>query len=444
MKILLILLTLFPCYLYSQITIDTTSFLYLTTDTGLFNVSGLPAQAGDEIDEWRDVTSGTNYVFRSPNAARRPTLVEINGDRWVDFTPGDYLINDNTSVNIISDTLNGLTEFSFYILFQSDVMGVDNGLFHSDNIDGSDDEITLRYNAVGACNGNTNNMKVGIVNNGCNNQIETSSNVQTTSPTIVGLTWNSGQPMYFYINGVLDDSSNVISGATNVVDQFYIGKGSKDNGGNRGWDGKIKTIIFYNTFQDSSQQSNQVNNIDTSTNTNIVSPPLYVKWGDFSVRRYNGYNELYWETYTEINNHGFEIQSGTDLNSIKSIDFIPGKGNSINKNSYKYRDYNIKSGATYYRLKQFDNNGNVDYSNTIQIQRESEMSIYPNIIKSNEYVYLSNQLNNSTIYIINNKGIIIYEGIIYYNRFKSPDIPGVYQIIIESNLGILTEKIIVN
>ncbi|MCK9410022.1 MAG: T9SS type A sorting domain-containing protein [Bacteroidetes bacterium] len=77
--------------------------------------------------------------------------------------------------------------------------------------------------------------------------------------------------------------------------------------------------------------------------------------------------ELAWQTATEVNNHGFEIerrQSGaTDWNKIG---FKQGQGTSNTKIDYLFVDNSAMAGKYSYRLKQIDRNGKFEYSKTVE------------------------------------------------------------------------------
>ncbi len=75
---------------------------------------------------------------------------------------------------------------------------------------------------------------------------------------------------------------------------------------------------------------------------------------------------LHWETATELNNSGFEVERSMDGKTFSSIAFVKGKGTSSEKTFYSFTDNNITTGSYYYRLKQIDFDGSAKYSNIIQ------------------------------------------------------------------------------
>ncbi len=82
---------------------------------------------------------------------------------------------------------------------------------------------------------------------------------------------------------------------------------------------------------------------------------------------------LNWETATEVNNYGFEIErQNLELISQKSewkiIGFVEGHGNSNSPKYYLYEDnMSILSGKYFYRLKQIDIDGNFEYSDVVEV-----------------------------------------------------------------------------
>ncbi len=84
---------------------------------------------------------------------------------------------------------------------------------------------------------------------------------------------------------------------------------------------------------------------------------------------------LNWNTATEINNYGFEIERAkTSTSSLlvwEKIGFVNGSGNSNSPKSYTFIDDNVSSEKYSYRLKQIDNDGQFEYSSPVQIDLAS-------------------------------------------------------------------------
>ena len=98
---------------------------------------------------------------------------------------------------------------------------------------------------------------------------------------------------------------------------------------------------------------------------------------------------LTWQTATEVNNYGFNIERKAltdglnNLNNWVTIGFANGSGNSNSPRNYFFMDKNIPSGKYSYRLKQIDNNGSSKYLKEIEVEQNRPLTFllnqnYPN------------------------------------------------------------------
>jgi hypothetical protein len=76
--------------------------------------------------------------------------------------------------------------------------------------------------------------------------------------------------------------------------------------------------------------------------------------------------KLTWQTATETNNKGFDVEklSGT---TWEKAGFISGKGTSSETNNYSFTDRVSGNGKASYRLKQTDYSGKVSYSKVVEV-----------------------------------------------------------------------------
>ncbi|MHB8578557.1 MAG: RCC1 domain-containing protein [Ignavibacteriaceae bacterium] len=94
------------------------------------------------------------------------------------------------------------------------------------------------------------------------------------------------------------------------------------------------------------------------------------------IAKYSGDKvELQWDTATEENNYGFEVErqkdNGQSMEGIwEKIGFVSGSGNSNSPKSYTFVDDNSLNGKVRYRLKQLDNDGNFEYSAVIEVNAD--------------------------------------------------------------------------
>lgn len=94
--------------------------------------------------------------------------------------------------------------------------------------------------------------------------------------------------------------------------------------------------------------------------------PLPVELTSFEANVTNNDVTLTWETATELNNFGFEVERKKENEDWKKIGFIEGNGNSNSIKNYFYIDKNLVYGKYLYRLKQVDNDGKFEYSNQVE------------------------------------------------------------------------------
>jgi len=91
---------------------------------------------------------------------------------------------------------------------------------------------------------------------------------------------------------------------------------------------------------------------------------LPVELHSFGAIRNNDKVILNWQTDTEINNLGFEVQKLNE-DTWNKIGFVNGKGNSNVKNEYSFIDTNKSIEKTAYRLKQLDTDGQFSFSEIV-------------------------------------------------------------------------------
>ena len=121
--------------------------------------------------------------------------------------------------------------------------------------------------------------------------------------------------------------------------------------------------------------------------SNSSSTPLPIELMDFSATRMNNKTVgLDWITASETNNDYYSVErseNGFDWELLKIID---GTGNSSSPLKYNFIDKEPYTGISYYRLKQTDFNGQVEYSEIKNVNPQrfdnSKINIYPNPINN--------------------------------------------------------------
>ncbi|HFA51380.1 MAG TPA: VCBS repeat-containing protein, partial [Bacteroidetes bacterium] len=94
---------------------------------------------------------------------------------------------------------------------------------------------------------------------------------------------------------------------------------------------------------------------------------LPVELAGFNATKKQGEAMLYWQTASEKNNEGFEIQYSINGKNWRRIGFVNGSGDYFGTKDYEYIHQNPQPGINYYRLKQLDFNGHFEYSKTVSL-----------------------------------------------------------------------------
>lgn len=132
--------------------------------------------------------------------------------------------------------------------------------------------------------------------------------------------------------------------------------------------------------------------------------PLPVELTSFTANLNGNGVLLQWETETEVNNYGFEVErnvsySDQNDNIWEKISFLPGHGNSNSPKYYEFMDeindfdFNSNVISISYRLKQIDLDGKFEYSKSnVEISADLLSSI-KNSTLSKEYKLNQNYPN---------------------------------------------------
>jgi hypothetical protein len=96
-----------------------------------------------------------------------------------------------------------------------------------------------------------------------------------------------------------------------------------------------------------------------------------VQLASFTASRVNTNQiRLNWTTVSEVNNYGFEVEKSLgNTNNFTGISgsFIPGNGTTLEPHSYSFTDAIMSNGNWFYRLKQIDLDGTINYSDPVEI-----------------------------------------------------------------------------
>jgi hypothetical protein len=137
-------------------------------------------------------------------------------------------------------------------------------------------------------------------------------------------------------------------------------------------------------LRQTASQSNNPDNlmgwgiINTLDAVNLISVPVELTM--FSGSYINGIIQLEWQTATETNNSGFEVEKKYEDASFEKIGFVFGSGSTTVETHYSFTDENPLVGRNFYRLKQIDFSGEFKYSNEIMVEvhRLTDFQLFQN------------------------------------------------------------------
>lgn len=145
----------------------------------------------------------------------------------------------------------------------------------------------------------------------------------------------------------------------------------------------------------------------TGSSTIITESSLPVELTEFRADKQEESVLLSWETASEINNKGFQIEHSNNGEDFKNIGWMEGAGNSSEVQRYQFMDESPSPGRNYYRLFQIDFDGTSSYSDikTVFFESYFDFDIYPNPAKGFVYVDLfTEETQNVTINIFDFNG----------------------------------------
>ncbi|WP_367390237.1 T9SS type A sorting domain-containing protein [Lewinella sp. LCG006] len=148
-------------------------------------------------------------------------------------------------------------------------------------------------------------------------------------------------------------------------------------------------LMFSNAFPDVSSATISASVIDvTLTLTNICAAAILpIELTRFTATPKEKSVMLAWETASEINNDYMAVERSSDARSFTEIGKIAGAGNSNSILRYQLEDTAPHNGINYYRLRQVDYDGTINYSNIVSATFNGKtglpsLNLYPNVVKS--------------------------------------------------------------
>ncbi len=255
--------------------------------------------------------------------------------------------------------------------------------------------------------GSTNNIDFGTTGLS-NGDLQGTTNVNDGNWHHISAVFD-GSTKYLYVDGELDASAAVTGSISTNNALVYLGENSENTG--RYYGGLMDEVRIWNIARTQTEIQDNMNTELTGSENGLVA---YYKFDNTSgnyfydhtgngnlgilhnmsssnwVEDSNGalpveltsftanVNEnkvvLNWETATEVNNYGFDIErsqkseAGSQNENWEKVGFVIGSGNSNSPKEYSFTDSELPNAEkVYYRLKQIDNDGTFVYSKEVTV-----------------------------------------------------------------------------
>lgn len=153
---------------------------------------------------------------------------------------------------------------------------------------------------------------------------------------------------------------------------------SSRNENNEGWDVPINILnpVYTKTFNSPGEYKYSCKFHKKHKGNIVVLDPVPVELTLFRAELKNKDILIIWQTATETNNLGFEIDRMSDDENWRMIGFLSGNGTTSLVHDYQFEDKDVIDNIKYYyRLKQIDFDGSFNYSNVLNIERKSSASV---------------------------------------------------------------------
>jgi hypothetical protein len=165
---------------------------------------------------------------------------------------------------------------------------------------------------------------------------------------------------------------------------------------------------------------------------------------------------LKWATNTSENTSYFEIWRSADgINFNEFIGTVPAKNSTSSHIDYELNDNNPLAAWNFYRVKQFDVDGNETLGNIARVNMQEKatpsiLTVYPNPVKSSSLTlaYTAASVETVGIRVLNSKGSLVYQSVFAAqtgaNQYKIPAAlaKGVYIVQLVSNSGSFTARFV--
>ena len=183
-----------------------------------------------------------------------------------------------------------------------------------------------------------------------------------------------------------------------------------------------------------------------------LPPPLPVTWVSFEAQKKGEASDLRWTTAQEFNNAGFKVERSTDGRLFQTIGSVDASVTSRELNTYTFIDQTPARGMNYYRIKQTDVDGKVNYSPVRSLSFNTTgfyVRSWPNPVTESLYIELpADATVEGEIQLVNSTGIVVmsekFGNAVQQTTLDMSRIDGgIYSLVVRSGENRIVEKIVV-
>jgi len=148
-----------------------------------------------------------------------------------------------------------------------------------------------------------------------------------------------------------------------------------------------------------------------------TSSPLPIELLSFQAKQVGSAIHLAWETITEKNNALMVVERSKDGRSFVEIGQRKGAGTTLTPQRYGWVDEQPFSGINYYRLRQQDYDGAVNYHSTIAVlfksDKQQDITIFPSLVSDQLNIALGEAIKNpGALRIVDMMGRVMQEALL--------------------------------
>ena len=374
---------------------------------------------------------------------------EVFEDLTINKTSGEVDLLSNVFVNDVLTLNSGIVNTTSSSLFEIGWNGSATGTSNASHINGPvikrsnsttkftfpiGDGSSYRAAAITPSSSDLTSWTCEYFNSGFGDYTVTGSNINHVS---INEYWDidrSGSS-----NATIELSWNVNS-SVDQVNELGIAHYNGSDWENAGANNQTGSITSGTVESNSSWSTFSPFTLKSSTSNN----PLPVDMIKFTAECHDEGVMISWLTASELNNDYFEIQYSYDGFSYNVLDYVDGNGTTTDHNEYFYFDKD--NTEKYYRLKQYDYNGENEVLSPVYASCETHNPSLEVTDKSEELLIILEgfELNFASMNVFDPNGKIVYQS----NNIESGNISltknlfstGIYFIVVADNKNQITHK----